>query len=251
MGASSLLSNTRVPTTTASNREEDRWSCSATKLDCSATDQFRLESSDTVWHEHDVTCRRDPIIPPAAGMIMRVARLAGAAAEQIRAGDQPQDRQGTRHRRSSDAARPRRRGDRVAVRRRSPAAGLTCALAFQLSFGTLQPIAAAPFSRTTRCFIREFHTFLGPLSILFRSRHGDLPRSVSPFPDLLAQPAVMLHGLAGAEVLQLEDLADLDLALSLMRIWAALDPFDRFFLARPERSHAATGVHHARRRRGR
>jgi putative tryptophan/tyrosine transport system substrate-binding protein len=40
-----------------------------------------------------------------------------SGADQVRAGDQPQDRQGTRHRRTSDRARPRRRGDRVRVSR--------------------------------------------------------------------------------------------------------------------------------------
>src|SRR5262249_57453007 len=50
----------------------------------------------------------------------------------------------------------------------------------------------------------------------------------SLLPDLLAQPAVMLHRLARAEVLQLEELADLDFAILSMGIGAALDPFDRF-----------------------
>ena len=40
-------------------------------------------------------------------------RPAGAGADQVRAGDQPQDRQGARPRRAADAARPRRRGDRM------------------------------------------------------------------------------------------------------------------------------------------
>jgi hypothetical protein len=43
----------------------------------------------------------------------QVLRSAGAAADQIRAGDQPQDCEGARPRRPSDAARTRRRGDRV------------------------------------------------------------------------------------------------------------------------------------------
>src|SRR5262249_55156785 len=37
----------------------------------------------------------------------------GAGADQVRAGDQPQDCQGARSRRAADAARPRRRGNRV------------------------------------------------------------------------------------------------------------------------------------------
>ena len=40
-------------------------------------------------------------------------RPSGAGADQIRAGHQPQDRQGARPRHPVDAARPRRRGDRV------------------------------------------------------------------------------------------------------------------------------------------
>ena len=41
------------------------------------------------------------------------SRPAGADADEVRIGDQPQDRQGARPRRATDAARPRRRGDRV------------------------------------------------------------------------------------------------------------------------------------------
>ena len=40
-------------------------------------------------------------------------RPAGRAADQVRAGHQPQDRQGARSRSAADAARPRRRGDRM------------------------------------------------------------------------------------------------------------------------------------------
>src|SRR5260221_8445961 len=40
-------------------------------------------------------------------------RPAGAGAEQVRVGDQPQDREGARPRRAADAARTRRRGDRM------------------------------------------------------------------------------------------------------------------------------------------
>src|SRR5262249_41480923 len=46
---------------------------------------------------------------------------AGAGTDQVRAGDQPQDRQGTRPRSATNAARPCRRGDRMT--RRSPRAG--------------------------------------------------------------------------------------------------------------------------------
>ena len=43
------------------------------------------------------------------------ADLPVQAADQVRAGDQSQDRQGARPRRAADAARPRRRGDRMSA----------------------------------------------------------------------------------------------------------------------------------------
>src|SRR5215472_15675475 len=43
-------------------------------------------------------------------------RPAGAGADQVPARSQSQDRQGDRPRSAADAARPRRRGDRIAVR---------------------------------------------------------------------------------------------------------------------------------------
>src|SRR5262245_28963052 len=45
--------------------------------------------------------------------------------------------------------------------------------------------------------------------------------------DLLAQLAVMLDGWAFAEIVQLEHRPDLDLAVPVVRIGAAFDPFDR------------------------
>jgi adenine-specific DNA-methyltransferase len=51
-------------------------------------------------------------------------RPAGPATDQIRAGDQPEDRQGARPHRAAIAARPRRRGHRMSCSRRV-AAGLT------------------------------------------------------------------------------------------------------------------------------
>src|SRR5262249_28046050 len=57
---------------------------------------------------------------PARGRLRRshsqrrkAGRAAGAGAYQVRAGHQPQDRQGARPRHTHDGARPRRRGDRV------------------------------------------------------------------------------------------------------------------------------------------
>ena len=51
-----------------------------------------------------------------AGRILKGAKPADLpvdAADQVRVGHQPQDRQGARPRRAADAARPRRRGDRI------------------------------------------------------------------------------------------------------------------------------------------
>ena len=55
-------------------------------------------------------------VRPATSIASSRARsrpTAGTGADQVRAGDQPQDREGARHRRAAVAARPRRRGDRM------------------------------------------------------------------------------------------------------------------------------------------
>ena len=64
---------------------------------------------------------------PARGRLRRphpqgreARRPSGAGADQVRDGDQPQDRQGARPRRAADAARPRRRGDRMRRRAQVP-----------------------------------------------------------------------------------------------------------------------------------
>src|SRR5262245_49075534 len=72
---------------------------------------------------HLVRPRSGRLVPPR-GRLRRshpqgreAGRSAGAGADQIRAGHQSQDRQGAWPRSAADAARPRRRGDRVSNRR--------------------------------------------------------------------------------------------------------------------------------------
>src|SRR5260370_2266247 len=55
-------------------------------------------------------------------------RFAGKVADQVRTGHQCQDRQGARPRRIPDAARPRRRGDRMKRREFIAGLGVTVAL---------------------------------------------------------------------------------------------------------------------------
>ena len=67
-----------------------------------------------------VTTLQTRIAGPAStsGTILKgekPADLPVEQADQIRAGDQSQDRQGARPRRAADAARPRRRGDRISA----------------------------------------------------------------------------------------------------------------------------------------
>ena len=79
----------------------------------------RRRRPDLLWARF-----RRPV--PARGRLRRphpqgreAGRPAGAGADQVRAGDQPQDRQGARPHRAADAARPRRRGDRIGARCRA------------------------------------------------------------------------------------------------------------------------------------
>ena len=73
----------------------------------------RLRWSDLLRHRSNrpvSECRRLRA-PHSPGRKSR--RPSGASADQVRAGDQPQDRDGAWHRGAADAARTRRRGDRM------------------------------------------------------------------------------------------------------------------------------------------
>src|SRR5262249_32962501 len=65
---------------------------------------------------------RDPATPSGAALFGVIQAMASSlrvevGADQVRAGHQPQNRQGARPRAAANAARPRRRGDRVMRRR--------------------------------------------------------------------------------------------------------------------------------------
>src|SRR5262249_101981 len=62
-----------------------------------------------------------PVMLTASPKGREACRSAGAGADQVRASHQPQNRQGTWPRGTSDAARPRRRGDRMKRRVHHPA----------------------------------------------------------------------------------------------------------------------------------
>ena len=85
------------------------------KLPAVYFDRFFVAAGGLISYGPDL---RRPV--PARGRLRRphpqgreAGRPPGAGADQVRAGDQPQDRQGARPRRAADAARPRRRGDRM------------------------------------------------------------------------------------------------------------------------------------------
>ena len=71
------------------------------------------------WRPHLLWGRSDRSAPPRGGLCRshpqgrEAGRLSGAGADQVRNGAQPQGREGVRPRRSSNATRSRRRGDRM------------------------------------------------------------------------------------------------------------------------------------------
>src|SRR5215467_14387867 len=85
-----------------------------------------------------------------------------------------------------------------------------CSLGVEVRSPAVRPCGASP----DRC-----------LEAVEAFGHGDLLLR-----DLLAQLAMLLDSLALAEVLKLEHLADLDLALPLVRVGAAFDQLDRLLL---------------------
>ncbi len=82
-------------------------------------------------------------------------RPAGASADQVRTGDQPQDRQGARPRRAGDRARARRRGDRMSAPAASwcdPAGGSPAQVrgSARLAVSVAWPLATVVTKRTQR-----------------------------------------------------------------------------------------------------
>ena len=105
------------------------------KLPAVYSDRFFVTSRrpDLLWAR-----LRRPV--PARGRLCRshpqgreAGRPAGAGADQVRTGDQPQDRQGARPHRSAVAARPRRRGDRINGAMSAIGTKRTCQVALHMS----------------------------------------------------------------------------------------------------------------------
>ena len=102
-----------------SSSRSDRRAGGPAQLPAVYSDRFFVDAGGLISYGPDL---RRPV--PARGRLRRshpqgreAGRPAGAGADQVRAGDQPQDRQGARPRSAADAARPRRRGDRMMPRR--------------------------------------------------------------------------------------------------------------------------------------
>ena len=124
-----------------------------------------------------VVCRSHPARREAE-------RTAGAGADQVRACHQPQDRQGARPRRAADAARPRRRGDRMKRREFITLLGGAAALAARRARAAVRQRPGDRISlrryRNRRCYPRFWR--VSPPT----SRRSDFSSSPGPIAHLMA-----------------------------------------------------------------